>query len=104
MTITTPELGLTPSPPRLSPPLKEPPSAWRRGARTVITFTRRSPMSAVWGLVALAIVLMAVAAPVLAPHDPLKSNFRAMTKPPSAAHAFGTDQIRPGHLEPRHLG
>jgi peptide/nickel transport system permease protein len=93
MTITTPELGLSPSPPRLSPPLREPPSAWRRGARAVVTFTRRSPMSAVWGLVALAIVVMAVAAPVLAPYDPLKSNFRAMTKPPSAAHTFGTDQI-----------
>jgi ABC-type dipeptide/oligopeptide/nickel transport system permease subunit len=93
MTITTPELGLTPSPPRLSPTLKEPPSPWRRGVRAVWSFTRRSPMSAVWGVVALAIVIMAVAAPVLAPYDPLKSNFRAMTKPPSAAHSFGTDQI-----------
>ena len=33
-------------------------------------------MSAFWGLVALAVVLMAVAAPVIAPYDPLKSNFR----------------------------
>ena len=36
---------------------------------------------------------MAVAAPVLAPYDPLKSNFRAMTKPPNAQNYFGTDQI-----------
>ena len=36
---------------------------------------------------------MAVAAPVLAPYDPLKSNFRVMTKPPSANNYFGTDQI-----------
>jgi ABC-type dipeptide/oligopeptide/nickel transport system permease subunit len=50
-------------------------------------------MSAFWGLVALAIVFTAVAAPILAPHDPLKSNFRVMTKAPSANNYFGTDQI-----------
>ena len=36
---------------------------------------------------------MAVYAPVLAPNPPLKSNFRAMTKPPSEEHWFGTDQV-----------
>jgi len=92
MTITTPDVGLTPPPPRVNP-VPAPPSAWRRSAYAVLNFTRRSPMSVVWGLIALAIVLMAVTAPVLAPYDPLKSNFRAMTKPPSAGHAFGTDQI-----------
>jgi peptide/nickel transport system permease protein len=92
MTITTPEVDLTPPPPRLSS-VAAPPSAWRRSAHAVLSFTRRSPMSVVWGLIAMAIVLMAVTAPVLAPYDPLKSNFRAMTKPPSPGHAFGTDQI-----------
>src|SRR5262249_57297249 len=28
-----------------------------------------------------------------APCEPLKSDFRAMTKPPSEKHVFGTDQI-----------
>jgi ABC-type dipeptide/oligopeptide/nickel transport system permease subunit len=41
----------------------------------------------------MAIVTIAVAAPVLAPYDPLKSNFRVMTKPPSTNNYFGTDQI-----------
>ena len=36
---------------------------------------------------------MAVAAPLIAPYPPLKSDFRAMQKPPSEAHWFGTDQI-----------
>src|SRR4029453_11395615 len=36
---------------------------------------------------------MAVAAPVIAPYPPLKSDFRAMTKAPSEQHWFGTDQI-----------
>jgi peptide/nickel transport system permease protein len=56
-------------------------------------FIRRSPMSAFWGIIAAAIVTMAVAAPVLAPYEPLKSDFRAMSKPPSERHYFGTDQI-----------
>ena len=92
MTITTPDVSLTPSPPRLGP-VAPPPSAWRRGAKAALGFSRRSPMSVVWGVIALAIVVMAVAAPALAPYDPLKSNFRAMTKAPSPGHAFGTDQI-----------
>ena len=57
------------------------------------TFIRRSPLSAFWGLVAAAIVFMALAAPVLTPYEPLKSDFRAMSKPPSERHYFGTDQI-----------
>jgi ABC-type dipeptide/oligopeptide/nickel transport system permease subunit len=36
---------------------------------------------------------MAVAAPVLAPYEPLKSDFRAMSKAPNERHYFGTDQI-----------
>lgn len=70
-----------------------PPSLAVRIWRAVSTFARRSPMSAVWGVVAIAIVLMAVSAPIIAPHDPLKSNFRAMQKPPSTDNFFGTDQI-----------
>ena len=56
-------------------------------------FARRSPLSAFWGVVAALIVLMAVAAPLLSPYPPLKSDFRSMTKPPTEKHWFGTDQI-----------
>lgn len=56
-------------------------------------FVRRSPMSAFWGLIALLIVATSVAAPLVAPYDPLKSNFRTMTKPPSEKNWFGTDQV-----------
>src|SRR6202030_740278 len=65
----------------------------RRVGRGLRLFARRSPMSAVWGVVAALIVFMAVAAPVLTPYDPLKSDFRAMSKPPNERHIFGTDQI-----------
>ena len=57
------------------------------------SFIRRSPLSAFWGCIATAVILMALAAPVLAPYEPLKSDFRAMSKPPNERHYFGTDQI-----------
>lgn len=70
-----------------------PPSLLRRTGRTLGRFARRSPLSAFWGVIAAAILLIAIAAPVLAPHDPLRSNFRTMTKPPSTQNYFGTDQV-----------
>jgi peptide/nickel transport system permease protein len=69
------------------------PTPLRRIGRGLMTFVRRSPLSAFWGCVAAAIVLVAVAAPVLAPREPLKSDFRRMTKPPDTQNFFGTDQI-----------
>ena len=69
------------------------PSALRRVQRGLSAFIRRSPLSAFWGCVAAAIIIIAIAAPILAPYEPLKSDFRAMSKPPSERHAFGTDQI-----------
>lgn len=77
----------------VAPPVTFKPSILRRMREGFFSFVRRSPMSAFWGLVAASIVVMAVCAPVLAPHDPLKSNFRAMTKPPSEKNWFGTDQV-----------
>ncbi len=69
------------------------PGRARRIGKALSTFARRSPLSAFWGIVAALIVIMAISAPVLAPYPPLKSDFRAMTKPPSEKHVFGTDQI-----------
>jgi len=66
---------------------------WRRAAAGLLNFGRRSPLSAFWGCIAAAIIVLAVAAPVFAPYPPLKSDFRAMSKPPDRRHYFGTDQI-----------
>ena len=70
-----------------------PPSRLRRIGQTLHTFGRKAPLSAFWGVIAALILMIAVAAPVLAPHDPLRSNFRAMTKPPNEKNYFGTDQV-----------
>jgi ABC-type dipeptide/oligopeptide/nickel transport system permease subunit len=78
-------------PPQALPTLRH--SRARRMARGLRLFIRRSPLSAFWGCVAAAIILAAVSAPLLAPYEPLKSDFRAMSKPPDQRHYFGTDQI-----------
>ena len=44
-------------------------------------------------MVGLLIIAMAIAAPWVAPNDPLKTNFRRMNKPPDAQSLFGTDQV-----------
>ena len=68
-------------------------STFGQAFRGLKLFVRRNPLSAFWGGVALIIICMAIAAPVIAPHDPLRANFRHMTKAPSAQNYFGTDQI-----------
>ncbi len=64
-----------------------------RIGRGLWRFARRAPMSAFWGVVAAMILIMAITAPVITPYEPLKSDFRAMSKPPYEKHVFGTDQI-----------
>jgi peptide/nickel transport system permease protein len=48
-------------------------------------------------LIGLAVVAffiaVAVAAPLLTPYDPLATDWRAVRKPPSALHLFGTDEL-----------
>ena len=56
-------------------------------------FWRRAPISAVWGGVAILIILMSIFASIIAPHDPMKSNFLVMQKAPNTQNYFGTDQI-----------
>jgi len=56
-------------------------------------FTRRNTLAALGGLVGLLILFVALAAPLLAPYDPLKADFRRMNKPPDAQHVLGTDQV-----------
>src|SRR5258706_912702 len=56
-------------------------------------FSRRNTLSAIGGLIGLLVVFTAVAAPLLAPRDPLKADFRRMNKPPDAHSLMGTDQV-----------
>jgi peptide/nickel transport system permease protein len=70
-----------PTPERLDDPWRR---AWRRLAK------RKGAMA---GLVVVAFfVLMALLAPLVAPYDPLATNWALVRKPASALHWFGTDE------------
>ena len=62
---------------------------WRVALRALLA--RRT---AVFGAVVLvAVVLLALLAPWIAPYDPLATSWAAVRKAPSAAHWFGTDEV-----------
>jgi ABC-type dipeptide/oligopeptide/nickel transport system permease subunit len=65
----------------------------REVATELARFARRNRLAAAGGLVGLFIVFVAIAAPLLAPRDPLKADFRRMNKPPDAQSLLGTDQV-----------
>jgi ABC-type dipeptide/oligopeptide/nickel transport system permease subunit len=61
--------------------------------REVARASRRNRLAAIGGAVGLLIIFVALAAPLLAPRDPLKADFRRMNKPPDAQSFLGTDQV-----------
>jgi peptide/nickel transport system permease protein len=63
-------------------------AAWNLGS-----FIRQNPTAVAGGFVGLLIVFLALTAPLIAPYDPLKADFRRMAKPPDTYNYFGTDQI-----------
>ena len=62
-------------------------------AHELVSFCRRNPMAMAGGIVGLLIVVMAIGAPLFAPADPLKTDFRRMAKAPNGQSYFGTDQV-----------
>ena len=62
---------------------------WRRAVRRLVK--RRGAMVGI--VVVLFFVLVAVAAPLIAPYDPVATSWSAVRKPPSLEHWFGTDEI-----------
>ena len=66
-----------------------PASPGRRALRKLVR--RRAAMIGL--AVVLGFVVLALAAPWIAPHDPVATSWGAIRKAPSAAHWFGTDEI-----------
>lgn len=63
------------------------------GLKWLRTFARRYPLSAVWGIVAVLIILLGIFAPLVSPDDPLRPNVLARAQGPSWQHWLGTDFI-----------
>jgi len=53
----------------------------------------RRPAALAAAAVVAAFVVIALAAPHVAPYDPIKTDFRAVRKAPSNAHVLGTDEV-----------
>ncbi len=61
-----------------------------RGARRAF---RGNPAACIGGALFLVIVLLAAAAPLIAPYDPIDQDIVSQLQGPSAAHWFGTDEF-----------
>lgn len=76
-----------------------PVSARQGGRHGVLAQLVRNPLALTGAVLLLVFILVAVFAPVLAPHDPLQQNLRARLVPPvwldggSMTHPLGTDQL-----------
>ena len=66
----------------------EPRSGWRAA---VVDFTVQRPLGAIGAAIILVMVFLALFANVLAPYDPLATDYGAMLGAPSAGHWLGTD-------------
>ncbi|MBI2909801.1 MAG: ABC transporter permease [Chloroflexi bacterium] len=61
--------------------------------RKLLRFFRTKPLGAAGGLVVALLVIVAIFAPLVAPHEPNQLSQRDILKPPSAEFFFGTDDF-----------
>src|SRR5262245_33576496 len=66
--------------------------------RAVAGFVRRKPLGAMGGLIVLALLVMALLAPVLSPYDPRQIIREAHNRvpvyvPPGSSYVLGTDHV-----------
>ncbi|HSC71901.1 MAG TPA: ABC transporter permease [Candidatus Methylomirabilis sp.] len=66
-------------------------AAMPRGFSALVWFLRKKPLGAAGAFVIGGMLLMAIAAGLVAPYDPLATDFGAMLGPPDRAHWLGTD-------------
>jgi peptide/nickel transport system permease protein len=64
-----------------------------RALKNMVWELWKNRLATIGAVMILILLLVAILAPVLATHDPVKQNYREMLQPPSAAHYFGTDKF-----------
>jgi peptide/nickel transport system permease protein len=57
------------------------------------TFAKRKPIGAFFGVFIVLMLIVAIAAPLIATHDPVATATREKLQAPSSAHYFGTDEL-----------
>ena len=68
-------------------------AGWLRAVGRAGRSVARHRAILIGGGLVLAVALVALGADFIAPHDPLRNDFRARLQPPDAAHWFGTDHF-----------
>jgi peptide/nickel transport system permease protein len=75
-------------------------SSWKRrhsseisDAKEIIHAAKKSPLTIVGLSIVLAMVLVAILAPYIAPHDPIAMVLDNRLAPPSMSHLLGTDEL-----------
>ncbi len=68
---------------------ERPKSAWCR----LRHLARSSPVGMIGGVILFGLILMSIFAPLIAPYDPLMTNYGALKHPPSGANFLGTDLL-----------
>ena len=79
--VTTPETGTT---------VTEHTARVLRGLRR---FAGKQPVGTASGIVLAVIILVAIASPVIAPHNPIEGHFTAINEPPDSDYFLGTDRV-----------
>lgn len=73
------------------PQLEAPAAALPRWVAAVLRFARKKPLGTAGAVVVVVMLAGALFAEVLAPYDPLDTDYAAMLRAPSAQHWLGTD-------------
>jgi peptide/nickel transport system permease protein len=68
--------------------IEEPQAGWQG---TIMKFIRQRPLGAIGAAIVLVMAVLAATAGVIAPYDPLETDYAAMLAAPDAKHWLGTD-------------
>jgi peptide/nickel transport system permease protein len=83
---------LTPTMPNVTSKLSPPALAWREPLRRALRHLLRNPMTLAGLVVIVLLVAVAIGAPWIATHDPLRQDLFHTLQAPGAAHWFGSDE------------
>lgn len=66
---------------------------WVRGGKTVLRFSRQKPLGALGGFIVVAMIMLGILAPLVAPYSYDDQNPRLGRQAPSLTHLAGTDRL-----------
>jgi peptide/nickel transport system permease protein len=92
------QVSVTPSPGDFDIKIANSTLAWRtarirRALKNAAWELWKNRMATVGAVMVLILIMVAILAPLIATHDPVKQNYREMLQGPSLEHYFGTDKF-----------